>query len=141
MTKSWDLDCLWFYLTLFRMGFFGAAHRWGGRGQKGPPSSLKSATHILQWGKLAQLYLTWKRSKKCMNHVTHPMSPANISNFSPEISKFCYIKKYMYRLHLSMTSTTKFYHVIESILWMWSCEQSLVALNISMREVIIISLL
>ena len=34
-----------------------------------------------------------------MNHVTHPMTPAGISNFSPEISKFFYIKKYMYRLH------------------------------------------
>ena len=31
-----------------------------------------------------------------MNHVTHP---AGISNFSPEISKVFYIKKYMYRLH------------------------------------------
>ena len=35
-----------------------------------------------------------------MNHVTHPMIPADISNFSPEISKFVYTKKYMYRLHL-----------------------------------------
>ena len=34
-----------------------------------------------------------------MNHVTHPMSRADTSNFSPEIIKFCYIKKYMYRLH------------------------------------------
>ena len=34
-----------------------------------------------------------------MNHVTHPKGPADISNFSLEISKFCYIKKYMYRLH------------------------------------------
>ena len=34
-----------------------------------------------------------------MNHVTRPMSPADISNFSPEIIKFCNIKKYMYRLH------------------------------------------
>ena len=32
-----------------------------------------------------------------MNHVTHPLSPADISN--QEISKFCYIKRYMYRLH------------------------------------------
>ena len=31
--------------------------------------------------------------------MTHPMSPADISNFSPEISKFCYVKKYMCRLH------------------------------------------
>ena len=34
-----------------------------------------------------------------MNHVTHSMSPADISNFSPEIRKFCYIKKCMCRLH------------------------------------------
>ena len=31
--------------------------------------------------------------------MTHPKGPADISNFSLEISKFCYIKKYMYRLH------------------------------------------
>ena len=34
-----------------------------------------------------------------MNHVTHPFASADISIFSPEISKFCYIKKYRYRLH------------------------------------------
>ena len=34
-----------------------------------------------------------------MNHETHSLSSADMSNFSPEISKFCYIKKYMYRLH------------------------------------------
>ena len=39
-------------------------------GQKGPPS-LRSVTHILRWWKLAQLYLTRRRSKKYMNHVTH----------------------------------------------------------------------
>ena len=33
-----------------------------------------------------------------MNHGTHPLSSADISIFSPEISKFCYIKKYKYRL-------------------------------------------
>ena len=33
-----------------------------------------------------------------MNHVTHLLSSADISNFSLEVSKFCYIKKYMYRL-------------------------------------------
>ena len=36
----------WSILTLFRMGFFGATHGWGG-GQKGPPS-LKPVTHILK---------------------------------------------------------------------------------------------
>ena len=34
-----------FPLTLFRMGFFGDAHGCGG--QKAPPPSLKSVTHIL----------------------------------------------------------------------------------------------
>ena len=34
-----------------------------------------------------------------MNHVTHPLSSADISNFLTEISKFYYIKKYMYRFH------------------------------------------
>ena len=34
-----------------------------------------------------------------MNHVTHSLSAADITIFSPEIRKFCYIKKYRYRLH------------------------------------------
>ena len=33
-------------LTLFRMGFFGAAHRWEG-GKKPPLPTLKSVTYIL----------------------------------------------------------------------------------------------
>ena len=39
-----------------------------------------------------------RRYKKCINHLTHPLNSANISIFSPEISKFCYIKKCTYRL-------------------------------------------
>ena len=42
---------------------------------------------------------TKRISKKYMNHVTHTPSSADISIFSPEISKFCCIKKYRYRLH------------------------------------------
>ena len=38
--------------------------------------------------------------KKNINHVTHPLSSADISIFSPEFSKFCYIKKYRYGLHI-----------------------------------------
>ena len=44
--------------------------------------------------------------KKYMNYVAAtpppsppPMSSADISTFPPEISKFCYIKKYTYKLH------------------------------------------
>ena len=35
-----------------------------------------------------------KKIQKYVNHVTHPLSSADINIFSPEISKFCYIKKY-----------------------------------------------
>ena len=72
--------------------------RGGGGGRKKTPS-LKSVKHILQCSNLAQLYLTQRRFKKYMNHATHPLSSADIHIFSPEISKFCCIKKYGYRLH------------------------------------------
>ena len=58
-----------------------------------------TVTHILSWWNLAQLYLTSRRPKKYMSHVTHSLSSAGNSIFSPEISKFCYIKKYRYKLH------------------------------------------
>ena len=35
-----------------------------------------------------------------MNDVTHPLSSADISISLPEISKFCFVKKYRYRFHL-----------------------------------------
>ena len=60
------------------MGFFGAAHGWEGGRQKAP-LFLKSATHILHWWNLAQLYLTQGRSKKYMNHVADSLRSANIS--------------------------------------------------------------
>ena len=92
---------LWIYLhllTLFRMGFYGAAHRWeGGEWQKGPPS-LKSVANILQWWNFAQLYITHGRSKKYINHMTHHLISADINIFSTEISKFFCIKKQRYRL-------------------------------------------
>ena len=40
-----------------------------------------------------------KRSKKFINHVTHLFSSGDISIFLREISKFCYNKKYGYRLY------------------------------------------
>ena len=68
-----------------------------GRGIKRPPS-LKCFIHIRQWWNLAVIpYL--KKTQKYMNNVTYILSSANISIFSPEISKFCFIPKYRYRLH------------------------------------------
>ena len=83
-------------LTLFRMGLFGAAHGW--RGQKGPlfpeichtyPTMMKRGTVIYYLKKTQNIY---------MNFVTHSLGSADISIFSSEFSKFCYIRKCRYRL-------------------------------------------
>ena len=98
-----------------------------------------------------------------------PLISADISDFLPEISKFCYIKKCRYRLHFCteflnffgvykdcfnkygynfddasktgnskaflpdaiifvQASSTKFYHVTQIMLKIWSCDQTLVTL-------------
>ena len=91
-----------FLLKPIQDGLFRVYSQMGGRILALP--SLKYVTHILQWWNLAQLYLTQRRSKKYVNHVTHPLSSADISIFSPEISKFCYIKKYRCRLGFDSNS-------------------------------------
>ena len=78
------------------MGLFGAAHGW--KGQKGSP--LSKICHTSYNAEIWHSYTLLKEDpKKYMNHVTHPLSYADISIFLPEISKFCYIRKYKYRLH------------------------------------------
>ena len=59
-------------------------------------SSLKSVAYPAVM-KLSTVIPYLKKIEK--NHVTNPLSSANISVFSPEISKFRYIKKYRYSLH------------------------------------------
>ena len=61
-------------------------------------TTSKTVRHILQWWNLAHLYITYRRSEKHMNHVKNPFNSADIRIFLPEISNFCYIKKYRYRL-------------------------------------------
>ena len=90
------------FLTLFRIGLFKAAYGWGR--QKGFPS-VKAVTHILELWNLAQLHLTQRRLTKYVNHVIHPLSSADISIFSPEISKLRYIKIYRYKFSILMMST------------------------------------
>ena len=84
------------HLTLFRMGFFGAAHGWGKGKKAARPENL---SHISYIDETWQLYLNQRRSKKYMNHVTQPVSSADITIFSSDIRKFFYIKKYRYSLH------------------------------------------
>ena len=84
-------------LTLFRTRIFAAAH---GLGRGAKRLSLPKICHTFPrmiWNLTVIPYL--KKKKKNMNHVTHTLSSADISIFSSESSKFCYIKKYRYRLH------------------------------------------
>ena len=81
-----------------QVGLFRCCSRIRAVGEPFGPPSLKSATQILQWWTLAQLYLTYRRFKKFKNHVTQPLGSADISIFSPKTSKFCYIKKSTYIL-------------------------------------------
>ena len=151
-----------------------------GRRWVGDKKTLHSQNlpHIILRRNLAQLYFTWRRSKKTHNHVTHLLSSASIRIFSMEISNFHNIRKYRYTSNLntwflilfslfeslkiflinmfavlmtsakmatlglfkeklfwskvmsskflSKTSPTKFYHMTQIILYMWSFYQSLV---------------
>ena len=86
-------------LTLFRMYIFGAAHGWrkGGGGGRPPlpkichtyPTMIKLGTVIPYLKKLQKIY---------DSRDTAPGS-TDISIFSRENSKVCYVKKYKYRLH------------------------------------------
>ena len=76
------------------MGIFEAAHGCGG--QKGPSRICNTYPTMM---KLVTFIRYLKKIQKYMNHVTHPLTSADISILSSEISKFCYIKKYRYRLH------------------------------------------
>ena len=68
------------------MGLFGAAHGSGGGGKKASlPKICRTYLAIIKLGTVIS-YL--KKIKKYLNHVTHPLCSAEISVFSPEISKF-----------------------------------------------------
>ena len=72
-------------LTLFRTDFFWAAHGWfGAKRPLTHPTIMKFGTFIPYLRKI---------QKQCKSRDT----PIDISIFLPEISKFCYIKKYRYR--------------------------------------------
>ena len=76
-------------------GLFRAAHGWGG-GIFAPLPKIRHTNPAMI--KLGTVIPYYGRSKKCKNHVTHPLGSANISIFSSKISKFSYIKKSTYRL-------------------------------------------
>ena len=61
----------------------------GGGGQKGPlPKFCHTYPKMMKLGTVIQLYLSQRRSKKYMNHVTHPLSSADISIFQQKSANF-----------------------------------------------------
>ena len=49
--------------------------------------------------KISTVFPCLQKIRSTRNHVTHLLSSSDISISSPEISNFCYIKKYRYGLH------------------------------------------
>ena len=73
---------------------------WIGVGAKRPLPKI--CPKYLTKMKLGTVILHLKKIQKIfINHVIHPLNSADISIFSPEISNFCYIKKYRHRLHFN----------------------------------------
>ena len=69
-----------------------------GSGKKAFPLSKICHTYPTMM-KLSTVLPDLRRIQKYMNHMTHPLSSAEISIFSLKISKFCFIKKYRCRFH------------------------------------------
>ena len=111
------------------MGFFGAARGWGvcgGRELLNRSPSLKSVTHILQWWNLAQLYLTKRRSKKYMNHVTYPLSSAD-SIFFRKSANFVILR------NKEIDNTLTFWYIFSNLL------ESLKIVLINMGKILMMS--
>ena len=87
-------------LNLIQDGLFRGCS-WMEGGQKGHPS-LKCHTYPTMM-KLGTVIPYLNKILKDMNHITNPLSSADVSIFSLGVSKFCYIKKYRYRLHFDQS--------------------------------------
>ena len=82
------------------MGYFRAAHGWGPR-KVSLPKMSQTLTSVMKLGTVIP-YL--KKIQNILYHYSRETafadnSSADISIFFLEIGKFCYIKKYRYRLH------------------------------------------
>ena len=84
-------------LTLFMTEFFGATQGWG---EGGPKVLLPKICHTYPvMMKLGTVIIYQKKIQKIYESCDTALEFCGISIFSPEISKLCYIIKYMYRLH------------------------------------------
>ena len=86
-------------LTQFRLGLFMGAYRWEDQNNPLPkifhtyPTMMKLFTVISYLKKI---------KKKHISHVKHHLNFAYISIFLPEISNFCYVKKYQYIFYFTI---------------------------------------
>ena len=87
------------FLNTIMDGLFRACSQMGGGGAKRPLLLSKICQTYPAMMKLGTVIPYPKKTQKYMNHVTHPLNFGDIRIFSPEISKFCYIKKYRYRFY------------------------------------------
>ena len=83
------------YLTPFRL----LTDEGGGAKRQPIPKICHTYPTMMKLGTVIP-YL--KKIQEYMNHVAHPLSSIDISIFSQETSKFCYIKIYRYRLHFGI---------------------------------------
>ena len=82
-------------LILFRMGFFGAVHGWGGAFLPHPPKIHHTYPTMMKLGTVIP-YL--RKIKKMYKSRDTFLDSCGHRHFLPEISKFCHIKNYTYRL-------------------------------------------
>ena len=78
------------------MGIFEAAHGWRGGGAKRPPIPKICYTYPTVMKLVTVINYLKKIQKIYESRVTRPLTSADITIFSTEISKFCCIKKYGY---------------------------------------------
>ena len=88
------------YLNPIQSRIFRGCSQMGGVGVVKSTTTLPKMSYTyLAMMKLPTVIHYLKKIQKYINHVKQPLSSAGINIFSPEIEKFCYIKKYRYRLH------------------------------------------
>ena len=139
-------------MTLFRISLFGAAHGW--EGAKTPllpkicqtyPAMMKLGTVVPYRRKIQKMYKSRLTFFYFLKIVL--ISMVTILMMSAKMGTLCLlkIKVFWYEIYnviiFPMTSPTKLFYVTQIILQKWSCNQKFGNSSISMREVIITSIL
>ena len=89
---------VWAIIKLYSVwAFSGLLTDWGAFWGGGLPKISHTYPTMMKLGTVTP-YL--KKIQKLNKSRDTPLYSADISTFLPEISKFCYIKKYRYRFHL-----------------------------------------